>query len=93
MTSPLLSRVMRDLAAQSQTSQLVVDTISSDFFFVGKAELGVKPFSPQWQVARMSQLDQGKMLEEYPGGSSGFTFTWDDRRNYTYWPLTQENVP
>jgi hypothetical protein len=93
VTSPLFSQVMRDLAAQSQTSQLVVDTLSSDFFFVGKAELGVKPFSPQWQVARMSRLDQGKMLEEYPGGSSGFTFTWEHRRVYTYGPLTQENVP
>lgn len=92
MTSAF-AQVLLELASQSQVSQLILDTVSHRVFFVGKADLGISYSDLCWQIALVTQLPSGDLREEYPNGVTGFTFSWLQRKTYTYLPLVQEPLP
>lgn len=51
--------------------------------YVGYAPTGVQPDQKGWQIVKFTK-DGNVTKAEYPFGSMGFDYVWDERATYTY---------
>lgn len=59
------------------------DTSISGVKYIGWAPLGVSESDNGWRIMRET-TESGVIKREYPNGSMGFEFSWENRASYNY---------
>ncbi len=66
-----------------KAEQTLIDQVTANTIYIGRALLGSATSDPVWQIFRI--LTQGTVTSiQYADAELDYTKVWDDRNSYTY---------